>query len=78
MESLEHATAETAREEVVRLLSAAERGDHDVIDGTKALAHLERLTCRTRTRLRSRCRRCTWKTRRWSRSCSARSSATCR
>jgi hypothetical protein len=44
MESLKHAMTETAGEEVVGLLGAVERGDHDAIDGTKALAHVERLT----------------------------------
>ena len=44
MESLKHAMAESAGEEVVRLLDAVERGDHDTIDGTEALVQLERLT----------------------------------
>src|SRR2546421_12328693 len=30
--------------EVLRLLNAVERGDHDAIDGTRALAQFERLT----------------------------------
>jgi len=44
MESIKHAVASSLGEEVVRLLAAVERGDHDSIDGTRALAHFERLT----------------------------------
>jgi len=38
MESIKHALGETLGSEVVRLLKAVERGDHDSIDGTQALA----------------------------------------
>jgi len=44
MESIKHALGETLGEEVVGLLQAVERGDHDRIDATQALAQLERLT----------------------------------
>ena len=44
MESIKHALGETLGSEVVRLLNAVERGDHDSIDGTQALAQFERLT----------------------------------
>jgi hypothetical protein len=44
MESIKHALGETLGSGVVRLLNAVERGDHDAIDGTEALAHFERLT----------------------------------
>jgi hypothetical protein len=44
MESIKHALGETLGNEVVRLLKAVERGDHDSIDGTQALAQFERLT----------------------------------
>src|SRR5437899_5868788 len=44
MESIKHALGETLESEVVRLLNAVERGDHDSIDGTQALAQFERLT----------------------------------
>ena len=44
MESIKHAVAETAGREVLRLLNAVQRGDHDAIDGTQALAQFERLT----------------------------------
>jgi hypothetical protein len=44
MESIKHALGENLGEEVVQLLGAVERGDHDSIDGTQALAQFERLT----------------------------------
>jgi hypothetical protein len=44
MESIKQALVETQGEEVVRLLRAVERGDHNSIDGGQALAQFERLT----------------------------------
>ena len=44
MESIKQALGETQGEEVVRLLRAVERGDHNSIDGAQALAQFERLT----------------------------------
>jgi hypothetical protein len=44
MESIKHALGEKMGDEVVGLLQAVERGDHDRIDGTRALAQFERLT----------------------------------
>ena len=44
MESIKHAVGEKVGEEAVRLLEAVRRGDHDSIDGTRALAQFERLT----------------------------------
>lgn len=44
MESIKQALGETQGKEVVRLLRAVERGDHDSIDGGQALAQFERLT----------------------------------
>jgi hypothetical protein len=44
MESIKHALGEALGSDVVRLLNAVERGDHDSIDGTQALAQFERLT----------------------------------
>jgi hypothetical protein len=44
MESIKHALGETLGSDVVRLLNAVERGDHDSIDGTQALTQFERLT----------------------------------
>jgi hypothetical protein len=44
MESIKQALGETQGEEVVRLLRAVERGDHNSIDGGRALAQFERLT----------------------------------
>ena len=44
MESIKHAIGESLGEEVVRLLQAVQRGDHDRIDGTQALAQFDRLT----------------------------------
>jgi hypothetical protein len=44
MESIKQALGETQGDEVVRLLRAVERGDHNSIDGGQALAQFERLT----------------------------------
>jgi hypothetical protein len=44
MESIKHALAGALGEEVVTLIGAVERGDYQSIDGTRALAHFERLT----------------------------------
>jgi hypothetical protein len=44
MESIKHALAGALGEEVVALMGAVERGDHQSIDGTRALAQFERLT----------------------------------
>jgi hypothetical protein len=44
MESIKQALVGTQGEEVVRLLRAVERGDHNSIDGGQALAQFERLT----------------------------------
>ncbi|HZX97314.1 MAG TPA: hypothetical protein VFE90_22555 [Myxococcales bacterium] len=44
MESIKQVLGDTQGEEVVRLLRAVERGDHDSIDGGRALAQFERLT----------------------------------
>jgi hypothetical protein len=44
MESIKQALGETQGEEVVQLLRAVERGDHNSIDGGLALAQFERLT----------------------------------
>lgn len=44
MESIKQALGETQGDEVVRLLRAVERGDHNSIDGGEALAQFERLT----------------------------------
>jgi hypothetical protein len=44
MESIKQALEGTQGDEVVRLRRAVEQGDHNAIDGGRALAHLERLT----------------------------------
>jgi hypothetical protein len=44
MVSIKHAVGEALGPDMVRLLGAVERGDHDSIDGTQALAQFERLT----------------------------------
>ena len=44
MESIKHALQATVGGEVVRLLDAVKRGDADSIDGTRALAEIDRLT----------------------------------
>jgi len=44
MESIKQALGGAAGEQVVRLLRAVERGDHNSIDGSAALTQFERLT----------------------------------
>jgi hypothetical protein len=44
MESIKHAVGGAAGDEAVRLLEAVRRGDHDAIDGTRALTQFEQLT----------------------------------
>jgi hypothetical protein len=44
MESIKHALGDALGQEVVSLMGAVERGDHQSIDGTRALAQFERFT----------------------------------